>query len=98
MKSQSANWYGVTTDGVGCVTHLELEDNELRGEIPAVLGSIANLKVLNLRENSLLSGQIPSELGNLSNLEYLDFSDQTGQSDTYSLVEWGDTAGIGQSR
>ena len=41
-------WYGVTTDDSGRVTELILNDNGLSGSIPAVLGNLSNLKVLNL--------------------------------------------------
>ena len=64
-------WYGVTADGAGRVISLELDDNKLRGQIPAELGHLSNLAWLNLRDNQL-RGQIPAELGHLSKLEYLD--------------------------
>ena len=73
-------WYGVTTSDEGCVTRLELWRNGIAGELPAQLGSLSELTVLNLRDNPL-SGQIPSEIGNLLNLELLDLSDQDGQLD-----------------
>ena len=41
-------WYGVTTDGDGRVTSLELTENQLSGPIPAELGSLSDLTVLNL--------------------------------------------------
>ena len=79
-------WYGVTTDDDGCVTRLELRNNELSGEIPSEWGSISRLRVLNLSNNNRLTGEIPAELGNLSLLEHLDLSDQTGQTDrSYAL-------------
>ena len=63
-------WHGVLTDSDGRVTHLQLESNELSGEIPPELGNLSNLKTLSLRDNQL-SGAIPSELGNLANLQTL---------------------------
>ena len=63
-------WYGVTTDRNGRVTELLLGDNRLSGEIPAELGSLVNLVVLELSGNRL-SGEIPGELGSLANLQYL---------------------------
>ena len=63
-------WYGVTTDDIGRVTHLDLNENSLQGTIPSTLDSLGELQWLNLSENQL-SGTIPSELGNLSNLQAL---------------------------
>ena len=37
-------WHGVTTDGAGRVTELNLGDNLLAGELPPELGSLANLR------------------------------------------------------
>ena len=50
-----------------------LSSNQLRGEIPAELGSLANLQSLYLGDNQL-SGEIPPGLGNLSSLEWLELS------------------------
>ena len=65
------NWNGVTTDGNGRVTELDLSDNNLTGSIPAELGNLSSLTVLNLWNNNL-TGSIPAELGNLSTLTRLD--------------------------
>ena len=46
-------WYGVTTDSEGRVTHLDLHSNELTGEIPAELGDLSNLEVLTPYSNQL---------------------------------------------
>ena len=66
-----STWYGVTTDGNGRVTVLDLEDNQLSGEIPAALGNLSNLRNLRFEDNQL-SGEIPAALGNLTNLRELD--------------------------
>ena len=63
-------WYGVETDASGRVQGLDLFDNRLTGEIPAELGNLASLRLLNLDYNGL-AGEIPSELGKLANLESL---------------------------
>ncbi len=60
-------WHGVTTNYHGRVIDLELNRNQLSGEIPPELGNLANLTVLNLGFNQL-SGEIPPELGSLANL------------------------------
>ena len=67
-------WSGVTTDDNGRVTGLHLYDNELGGEIPPELGSLADLEFLSLGGNQL-SGEIPPELGNFANLESLDLGE-----------------------
>lgn len=59
-------WYGVTVDN-GQVTSLDLQYNNLAGQLPAELGSLANLHHLQLYCNRL-TGPIPAELGNLANL------------------------------
>ena len=73
------DWYGISTDSSGRVTEILLEDNDLTGSIPAELGDLANLEILDLTWNDL-TGSIPAELGNLSNLEslVLHLNDLTG--------------------
>ena len=66
-------WYGVTTDGDGRVTALDLEDNSLSGELPPRLGDLSGLTSLNLSRNDI-SGPIPSELGQLARLVSLNLS------------------------
>ena len=53
----------------------------MRGPIPAELGDLSNLRVLNLgsqgrgvSSSGSLNGPIPAALGNLTNLESLDLS------------------------
>ena len=58
-------WYGVTVGDNGRVIELILKENQLSGEIPAELGNLTNLSLLNLDRNQL-SGEIPAELGNLA--------------------------------
>ena len=57
-------WAGVTTDGDGRVTGLQLFNSSLSGPIPESLGDLTNLKGLDLSHNSL-SGPIPESLGGL---------------------------------
>ena len=67
-------WYGVTSDATGRVHGLFLGSNQLTGEIPAELESLANLEGVSLSQNQL-SGEIPSELGSLANLRLLSLRD-----------------------
>ena len=66
-----SQWYGITSDANGRVTELHLSGNQLGGEIPAELGSLANLEGLYLGGNQL-GGEIPAWLGSLANLKELD--------------------------
>jgi putative cell wall-binding protein len=61
-------WYGITCDAG--VTELLFGRNSLTGHIPAEIGGLTNLAVLQLSYNSLSS--LPSEIGGLTSLEWLD--------------------------
>ena len=52
------------------LTHLELAQNQLSGNIPAELGNLSRLQEFDLSSNQL-SGSMPVELGNLSRLDRL---------------------------
>ncbi len=73
-------WYGVTTDPEGRIRLLELNSNNLVGEIPPDLGNLTHLLRLRLNHNQL-TGSIPPELGRLSNLRQvrLDGNNLSGQ-------------------
>ena len=72
-------WDGVRVDNLGRVVELQFGFHQMVGTIPAELGSLANLKKLDLCCNDL-SGPIPPELGNLANLAqmYLYQNELTG--------------------
>ncbi len=63
-------WYGVTAEG-SQVTALDLRANRLSGDLPAELGDLAGLEVLEMWGNQIF-GTIPSSLGNLDRLRLLD--------------------------
>ena len=63
-------WHGINTDDSGHVTELNLDANELTGQMPPELGDIENLSKLYLHRNNL-TGVLQESLGNLSNLEVL---------------------------
>ncbi|HRY65759.1 MAG TPA: FG-GAP-like repeat-containing protein [Candidatus Aminicenantes bacterium] len=64
-------WYGVTTDSSNSmVTALILASNNLVGSLPAGIGDLPNLTILNVRGNRL-SGSLPAELWTLTNLTVL---------------------------
>ncbi len=65
-----SEWYGVSIDGDGRVSRLDLHSNQLVGEIPTEVADLSGLRLLHLRSNELV-GEIPEELGSLANLERL---------------------------
>ncbi len=69
-----ASWYGVQVDTGGRVTSLALGGNNLTGSLPAQLGDLASLSILQLYANKL-TGPIPADLGKLVNLEILFLED-----------------------
>ena len=66
-------WYGVTTNVLGCVTALDLSNNDLIGTIPQEIGDL-DLLNLDLSDN-ILSGDIPISMGSMIRLVTLDLSD-----------------------
>ena len=70
LTGDGSDWFGITLDENGRVTEINLDYNQLSGSIPAELGNLPNLQVLDLTNNQF-SGSIPAELGNLTNLTYL---------------------------
>ena len=66
----TGEWYGVTTDVSGRVTHLDLRENRLSGTLPSSLGNLTKLQDLTLYRNEI-SGELPSSLGNLAELQVL---------------------------
>ena len=58
------NCYNIQT-----TTQLNVSGAGLSGEIPAQIGSLSNLYLIDL-SNNRLSGQIPLEIGNLINLNF----------------------------
>lgn len=67
-----STWYGVTTNASGCVTRLDLFNNNLIGSLPSAIGSLNNLVELHITFNEGLTGAIPPSIVNLSQLEILD--------------------------
>ena len=65
-----STWFGVTTAENGCVSRLNLKDNNLTGELPPELGTLPELHYLNLRYNNL-AGQFPLEWENAANFTNL---------------------------
>ncbi|KAL3905032.1 MAG: hypothetical protein SGILL_009839, partial [Bacillariaceae sp.] len=66
-------WFGNQCLFLDTLSALDLSNNKLKGQIPAILGSLPTLRVLNLDGNSI-SGSIPQELSSLTALNTLDLS------------------------
>ena len=64
-----SNWHGITVEN-NQVIGINILFNNIEGVLPASIGDLENLKVLELSFNKL-SGTIPVEIGQLSNLEIL---------------------------
>ncbi|TXI71200.1 MAG: choice-of-anchor D domain-containing protein [Cyclobacteriaceae bacterium] len=62
-------WFGITVTG-NRVSHIQLPNNQLNGNLPAQIGSLTSLQELWINSN-LLSGPIPPQIGSLSSLESL---------------------------
>jgi leucine-rich repeat protein SHOC2 len=66
--AQPEDWEGVTIEN-GRVVQLVLEEFGLTGAVPAELGQLTSLRLLNLHGNQLES--VPAEIGQLTSLEGL---------------------------
>ena len=77
LEEPVAEWYGITLDASGRVTHVNLSRNNLVGQLPlSQLHQLPNLRYLDVSGNEF-SGTIPKGLGALTQLEYLDLSHNT---------------------
>ena len=72
-----SEWHGVTVDNNGCVTHLDLSNNQLRGHLPAQLGNLVHLEGLDISGNQL-TGIIPPSFTNLAALKTFWFDMNSG--------------------
>ncbi|MCY3698861.1 MAG: Ig-like domain-containing protein [Gemmatimonadetes bacterium] len=66
------NWYGIAVDdSTGRVTTINLNRNNLSGEVPTEIQYFPHLRVLRLDYNRL-EGEIPAEIGQLTELRRMD--------------------------
>lgn len=73
LKSNMDTWYGVKLNNRGCVSQLNLANNNLNGTLAIRIGDIKGLRFLYLSNNKI-TGNLPCSLGNLSELIILDLS------------------------
>src|SRR6266496_3605061 len=75
-----STWYGIISVSNGRVIYINLETNNLAGQLPSSIGNLQKLGTLRLPVNQL-SGSIPSSIGNLVNLKRLNlYSNQLSGS------------------
>ncbi|MXW56449.1 MAG: hypothetical protein F4Z59_07215 [Gemmatimonadales bacterium] len=65
------NWYGIAVDSTGRVTEIDLNRNNLSGQIPTEIQYFPHLRLLRLDYNRL-EGEIPPEIGLLTELRRMD--------------------------
>lgn len=65
-------WTGISCSG-GQVTNLFMFNNQLSGPLPASIGDLTALDVLNLQSN-MLTGPIPASIGNIAGMNSLRLS------------------------
>jgi hypothetical protein len=62
-KRPLSQWYGVTTNKDGYVIRLDLNENNLEGKLPSILGKLDHLEELILDHNKL-TGDLPASFRN----------------------------------
>ena len=80
-------WFGVNVNVDGCVTGLNLLNNNLTGTLPTELGDLTSIVTFNVSQNNL-TGNLPAELGSWTLLQDFFAGDNnlTGSlPDTYGL-------------
>ena len=65
-----SKWKGIRVE-VNRVTRIDWRSMDVCGTMPAEIGALSALTVLNLSHNKRLSGELPKELGNLTSLTKL---------------------------
>ena len=66
-------WYGVVCNGFGRVKELNVNGNNLTGNLSDAIGDLQSLEKINLFDHSM-TGSIPDVLNMLDNLRYVDLS------------------------
>ena len=89
-----SEWYGVTVDNNGCVTNLDLSDNQLTGTLPFQLGYLVNLEELVLSDNRL-ANILPPSLTNLVALQKFRYHLNYGlcTQEDLSILTWLESVG-----
>lgn len=72
IEKPVSEWQGVTIEN-NSVTGISLLFNNVNGVIPESIGTLSNLRILELSFNKI-SGELPESIGQLTNLELLAFN------------------------
>ena len=64
------SWEGIEIDEKGFVTSIRLEGDEIKGDLPAELGNLKHLQIINLYNCGITS--LPTEISNLDNAQSID--------------------------
>jgi len=86
VTNTPCSWYGIQCSG-GHITRVYLQYNQLSGTLPAEIGNLTYLEVLNIRNNSLC-GNIPVELMNLIHLWALSLDYNHLSASEPELIDW----------
>jgi hypothetical protein len=70
VEDECAGWFGINCDANGAVTSIDLESNNIQGNIPADISMLTDITVINL-SNNVITGAVPAELATLAALEEL---------------------------
>jgi len=73
-STSECSWTGCECDRNDQLTRINLDSNNLRGQIPNEIGALSHLFELDLDSNHL-TGEIPTSVGQLSMLTFLDFDE-----------------------
>lgn len=76
-----SGWFGIKVSDTDAekITHIELSENNLRGELPKEIFGLESLIALELGNNKL-SGEIPTELGDATKLELFSILNNSGMT------------------
>ncbi len=64
-------WYGISTNEMGCVTKISLWYNSLSGKLSKSIGEFSELETLSIGLNPNLKKELPKEIGKLTKLKYM---------------------------